>query len=258
MQVFSPTTPLIGVGLKMYKSHGETLQWLAELVTRIAPLDAIAQNRVQLFVLPGFVALADAQRILEGTGIGLGAQDMYCEDSGAYTGEVSARDLVDVGCSYVEVAHMERRTLFGESDELISQKVAQAFRHNLVPIICVGETDQTDPRSAAKVCLGQVDAFLDLSRAEGLSGQMVLAYEPYWAIGASEPAPVEYINGVNRILGEALGNNPDSVVIYGGSAGPGMFEGIYPTARGLFLGRSAHNLDNVEAIIREADQAASA
>jgi len=242
----------------MYKSHSETLQWLREMADRIAPLEATTENRVQLFVLPGFVALSDSQKILEGTGIGLGAQDMFFENSGPYTGEVSAADLLDVGCSYVEVGHKERRTIFAESDEAVSLKVAQAFAHNLVPIICVGESEHTNPQLAAETCLSQLDSSLQESRAQGRSGPLVLAYEPYWAIGSTEPAPSDYINVVNQRLTSAISDYPGSTVIYGGSAGPGMLESVYPTARGLFLGRSAHNLDNVHAIIDEADRAARA
>ena len=252
MTPFRPDRPLLGVGLKMYFSLAETRQWLERLVDRLGDEPAIVEGEVQLFVLPGFLALPDAQRILGPTAITWGAQDFFYDDSGPFTGAVSARDLTDVSCSYVEVGHKERREVFGESDEVIAKKISQALRHGLTPIICVGEAQHTTPEEAAAVCRGQLDTYLGDSRASGLTGSIVVAYEPYWAIGAPEPASNDYITQVHTLMSEAVADYPNCSMIYGGSAGPGMLPTLYPAARGLFLGRSAHNLDNVHQIVREA------
>jgi triosephosphate isomerase len=250
--VLSPGRPLIGIGMKMYRSHAQTLEWLSLVKDVVAPLPAVVSGDVGVFVLPGFVSLADCQRILGDTRVAWGAQDMYFEDAGAYTGEVSAQDLRDVGCSFVEVGHKERKTIFGESDDLVSRKTAQALRNGLVPIVCVGEAEQTTPREAAEVCLGQIEAYTSHARAEGLDGPLVLAYEPYWAIGSDKPAPVDYITEALSWMTESLDAFPGSVTLYGGSAGTGMVASLYPGVGGLFMGRSGHNVDTIVDVIAEA------
>jgi triosephosphate isomerase len=241
----------------MYRSHSQTLGWLAQVKEKIAPLPAVVSGDVGVFVLPGFVSLADCQRELSETNISWGAQDFYYEDSGPYTGEVSAQDLLDVGCSFVEVGHKERRTIFGETDDLVSRKTAQALRKGLVPIVCVGEKEQTNPRDAASVCIQQIEASTAHANVEGLHGAIVLAYEPYWAIGSDKPAPLDYILETVELLNGALAGFPSSVVLYGGSAGKGMISSLYPEVSGLFMGRSGHNVDTILDVIAEATEALS-
>lgn len=252
-----PGRPLVGIGTKMYRSHSQTLEWLEKVKTEIGPLAAVESGLVGVFVLPGFVSLADCQRILGDTNIAWGGQDMYFEVAGAYTGEVSAQDLLDVGCSFVEIGHKERKTIFGESDELVSLKTAQALRAGLVPIVCVGEAEQTSPVAAAGSCIAQIEAYTTHARAEGLTGPMVLAYEPYWAIGSEQPAPLDYITQTVGFITDALAGFPGSVTLYGGSAGPGMLPSLYPAVSGLFMGRSGQNVDTIAAVIAEAAGAAS-
>lgn len=252
MEAVIPGRPLVGIGTKMYRSHAQTLEWLETLKTTIGPLDAVESGQVGVFVLPGFVSLADCQRILGETNIAWGGQDMYSEDAGAYTGEVSAQDLLDVGCTFVEIGHKERKTIFGESDELVSLKTAQALRTGLVPIVCVGEAEQTDPRAAAGVCIAQIEAYTTHAKAEGLTGPIVLAYEPYWAIGSEQPAPLDYITQTVGFMTDALAGFPGSVTLYGGSAGPGMLPSLYPAVSGLFMGRSGQKVDTIAAVIAEA------
>lgn len=239
----------------MYRSHAQMLEWLGAVKTSVASLPSVVSGDVGVFVLPGFVSLADCQRILGDTNIAWGAQDMYFEDAGAYTGEVSAQDLLDVGCSFVEVGHKERKTIFGESDDLVARKTAQALRHGLVPIVCVGEAEQTTPRAAADVCIQQIEAYTSHARAQGLGGSLVLAYEPYWAIGSDKPAPVEYITEAVGLMSDALAAFPGSVTLYGGSAGTGMVASLYPQVSGLFMGRSGHNVDTIVEVIAEATSA---
>lgn len=241
--------------MKMYRSHAETLQWLGLIKDVVAPLPAVASGDVGVFVLPGFVSLADCQRILGETKVAWGAQDMYFEDAGAYTGEVSAQDLRDVGCSFVEVGHKERKTIFGESDDIVSRKTAQALRNGLVPIVCVGEEEQSTPRRAAEVCIGQIEVYTSHARAERLDGPLVLAYEPYWSIGSDKPAPVDYITEAVGLMSGFLGAFPGSVTLYGGSAGTGMVASLYPNVGGLFIGRSGRNVDTIVDVIAEASRA---
>ncbi|UCE30657.1 MAG: triosephosphate isomerase, partial [Burkholderiales bacterium] len=140
-------------------------------------------GRIEIGVCPPFPYLALAAQRLEGAGVGCGAQNLSQHDNGAYTGEVSATMLVDLGCRFVIVGHSERRALFGETDALVAAKVAQAARHGLVPIVCVGETLDERERSAAEDVLArQIDALG--ASVRGLDAtRLVVAYEPVWAIG---------------------------------------------------------------------------
>src|SRR4051812_17084111 len=127
--------------------------------------------------------LAQVQALLTGSGIGWGAQDVSRYDQGAYTGEVSARMLVEFGCRYAIVGHSERRTLFGEADATVAEKYARARAAKLTPIFCVGETlEERERGDTEKVLARQVDALLERCGAADLEGGIV-AYEPVWAIG---------------------------------------------------------------------------
>ena len=130
-------TITLGVSLKAYLGYQQTVSWAAGVA------EVIAGHRpdLELFVLPSYPALAEVSRILAGTGVGLGAQNLAADDSGAQTGEVTGAMLVELGCRYVTVGHAERRSRFGESDDVVAAKIAAAFRHGLTPVLCVGETD---------------------------------------------------------------------------------------------------------------------
>jgi len=246
------TRPVLGAGLKMYLSYSTTLQWLEALAQSAGPHPGVVSGQVEVFALPSFTALEAAQRVLGDSAIGWGAQDVHTEDSGAFTGEVSAIDLVELGCRYVEVGHKERITQFGETPELIAAKTAQVMRHGLTPIICVGEQERGSADAAAALCAEQISAYTEIVRAEGLRGPMVIAYEPHWAIGASTPAPADYVTDVVAGVRELNTVFPNATYLYGGTAGPGVLEQVFPTCDGLFLGRSSHSMDNLLGMIDEA------
>ena len=249
---FATDRPLVGLGLKMYFSAAETKQYLSDLVDRVGSLEEVTSGQVQLIVFPGFLSLPACGAILGETPIAWGAQNVYFEPRGAFTGEVSIRELLDVSCSAVEVGHMERIKIFGETPDLIAKKITTALRHGLTPFVCVGENSSGAFDDAAAEVLQQIEAFTGPARAEGLTGQVVYAYEPYWAIGADKPASPDYVVEVSQRIREGLGSSDTSVLIYGGTAGPGLLPHIYPAAGGLFLGRLAHDLDNVYAVVKEA------
>lgn len=187
----------------------------------------------------------------------VGAQDLASEDSGAFTGEVSGVELAEVGARVVEVGHAERRRLFGETDEIVTQKTSAALRNALTPVLCIGESVKSDPAVAAAESMRQVVSALEGAPA----GRVIVAYEPVWAIGAAEPAPAEYIRAVCAILRESVGDlagRDDSVVIYGGSAGPGLLTQLGSDVDGLFLGRFAHDTAALGRVLDEAAQAAAA
>lgn len=244
--------PVIGAGLKMYLSHQATVSWLRTVADAAGAHPGVSSGAVELFVLPSFTSLEATQTLLSSVDISWGAQDVHHEDAGAFTGEVSAIDLVQLGCRYVEVGHKERITLFGETTDVIAAKTAQVVRHDLTPIICVGEELRVSPESAAAVCWEQVEAYTQLARDISPGAEVVIAYEPHWAIGASEPAPPEYVRDVVAGLRELNVAYPDAVYLYGGTAGPGVLEQVFPICHGLFLGRSSHSVPNLVSMLDEA------
>lgn len=245
---------IIGAGLKMYLSHGETLAWLGRIADLARTHPVLTGGQAELFVLPTFPALVPAVSALADTGVRVGAQDLFWEDRGAYTGEVSGAELRDIGCTYVEVGHAERRCYFGETDRDVSAKTAAAFRNGLTPILCLGETDRQDPERAAGECLRQLKAALADSRKAGLVRPMVIAYEPVWAIGAEQPASPDYIRTVCAALQDVVTSDDGlagSRVIYGGSAGSGLLADLGPAVNGLFLGRFSHDADALAGLMDE-------
>jgi triosephosphate isomerase len=265
----------LGVSLKMYFGQRQTLDWCHEVAAVARRHPAVADGRAELFVLPAAPLIDPALRIFDGVGVGVGAQNLSGEDSGPFTGEVSGALLREMGCRYAEVGHAERRRLFGEDDAAAAAKVAACWRHGLTPVLCVGEPAPVPPADAARACVSEAEAILGRAGAvrPGTAGpvrRVILAYEPHWAIGQAEPAPVEHIRQVTASLRRWLAarpsttrpsttrsstTRPSSQVIYGGSAGPGLLTSIRDSADGLFLGRFAHDPAAVEAILDEANEA---
>ena len=195
---------------------------LAERVVAARP--ELGGSRIVL--LPPFTALAAVGAALAGTDIGLGAQDLHWEDEGAFTGEVSGPMLKEAGCAYVLVGHSERRQLFGETDAGVNRKAGAALRAGLSPIVCVGET--LEEREGGRT-MERIDGQLAGGLA-GLSGNdmenVVLAYEPVWAIGTgrtASPAQAEEVHAhIRRRLQDSYGNERAScaIILYGGSVKP--------------------------------------
>jgi triosephosphate isomerase (TIM) len=242
----------IGISLKMYFGLAQTLEWCARTATLAA---ALAPSTHELFVLPSFPALPAVVNLFDGSEVAVGAQDLAADDSGAQTGEVGGAMLAEIGCRYVEVGHAERRRLFGETEDVVAAKTATALRHGLTPILCLGEATPQPPAEAAAECLRQLNSALSVARTTGLAGPLVVAYEPFWAIGATEPAPDPHITEVCMALRDVaatLQGHGGSRVIYGGSAGPGLLTGIGRSVDGLFLGRFAHDPAALAIVLDEA------
>lgn len=239
---------LIGASLKMYFSHARTMEWVSEVAAIVAGHPHA--DAAEVFVIPQYPSIPGA---LERAGrLAIGAQDVATHDVGAFTGEVSASVLAEIGCRYVEVGHAERRRLFGDTDEVVAAKTNAALRNGLVPVICVGESERLDAAGAALACIAQLESALSDADAAGISGDVVVAYEPLWAIGAPAPAGDDHIRGVCSALREHLdGGERAASVIYGGSAGPGLLTRIADSVDGLFLGRFAHDARAVRDILDE-------
>lgn len=244
----------IGVSLKMYFGQRQTADWCRALAALAARHPAVTRHAVELFVLPAAPMIAPVLRIFDDTPVGVGAQNLSSEDRGAFTGEVSGALLREMGCRYAEMGHAERRRLFGEDNATAAAKVAACWRNELTPVLCVGEPDQAPPQEAAAACVAEAREVLGKA-TDGAPHTLIIAYEPHWAIGRAEPAPVHHIREVTSCLRQWLATRGDfagSRVIYGGSAGRGLVTSVRDCVDGLFLGRFAHDPAAVEAILDEA------
>ncbi len=212
---------LLVANWKMNKTVDETRQFVAEFRRTVGTL-----SRADVVIAPPSTSLAAAADALEGADIGLAAQNVHWEPTGAYTGELSAHMLRDVGCGYVIVAHSERRQYFGETNEMASQKLAACLRMELRPIYCVGETlEEREAGRTSEVVEHQTREGLAAIDAERM-GRIVLAYEPVWAIGTgltASPVEAQEVHGLIRdVISERHGAEAAGSVriLYGGSVKP--------------------------------------
>lgn len=247
-----PRRRLVGVSTKMYFSAARTNSYTTALTTALATTPTLTTN-TDIFLLPDHLTLATVAAHLTTTHTPIlpGAQDTFWEDTGAYTGATSPAVLAELGCRIVELGHAERRRLFGESDADVARKAAAVVRNGMVPLVCVGERSRGAVSMAVGDCAMQVDAVLGAVPGEA---EVILAYEPVWAIGAAEPAGAEHVVGVVeaiRALPCVKGRKGLVRIIYGGSAGPGLFAKLSSAVDGLFLGRFAHDPEAFIQTIRE-------
>lgn len=245
---------VIGVSLKMYFDHVQTIAWATQVADIARRHEAILSGCVELVVLPSFTTLTSVVDAFEGTAVSVGAQDLFWSDRGAFTGEVSGVDLAAIGCRFVEIGHAERRRIFSETDEMVAGKVAAALRNGLTPVLCVGETSRMDATLAAAACIDQLRSALDVVEAETDIESIVVAYEPEWAIGADAAASPAHIAEVCARMSEWLLAHPivsTGRVIYGGSAGPGLLTQLGASVDGLFLGRYAHDPRSLHLVLDE-------
>ncbi|MFF2486100.1 triose-phosphate isomerase family protein [Microbacterium sp. NPDC058062] len=244
-------TVTVGVSLKTYFGHQRARAWFADVAARAGSHPAVADGSVQFFVIPTYLQILPALEAFAGTPVLVGAQDVSAYPPGAYTGEVTAEELAEVGVRVAEIGHAERRRLFDETDTVTAGKATAALTHGITPVLCIGEAEHLGAPAAALAGAEQLAANLEQVPA----GPVIVAYEPVWAIGAAEPAPDEHIATVTQALRAALDADParaGSVVIYGGSAGPGLLTRLGDSVDGLFLGRFAHDPDALVAVLDEA------
>lgn len=183
-------------------------------------------NKVEVVVCPPFTNLSAVNDMLKDSDIKIGAQNMYIEEKGAYTGEVSPSMLKSVGCKYVIIGHSERRQLFQETNCFLNEKVKVALKNKLIPIYCVGETlQQREAGNVEKVIKVQIEEGLKDIDENDLK-TVVVAYEPVWAIGTGKTATPEQANDVHRFIRQLLASmSNDSIanqisILYGGSVTP--------------------------------------
>lgn len=231
----------IGTSWKMNKTLAEAKAFAEGL----AAADADRDPRIQRFVIPPFTAVREVAAMLSGASVKVGAQNMHWADSGAWTGEVSAPMLVDCGLDIVELGHSERREHFGETDETVGRKTESAVRHGLIPLICIGETlQERESGRAQEVLAQQVRGALGKLSDDQKGAEILLAYEPVWAIGENGiPATSDYADArqaeIIDVAQDVLGRRVPC--LYGGSVNPANCEELIqcPHIDGLFIGRSA-------------------
>ncbi|WP_226655462.1 triose-phosphate isomerase [Pseudalkalibacillus hwajinpoensis] len=217
--------PIIAGNWKMNKTLTETKSFVDEVKGLIPD-----GNRVDSVVCAPALFLDYLTDELEGTALQVGAQNMHFEENGAFTGEISPVALNDLGVGYVILGHSERRELFGETDEIVNQKTHAAFKHNLTPIICVGETlEQRESDVTEDIVKGQVQKAIAGLTNEQVA-QSVIAYEPIWAIGTGKTATSDQANDVCAFIrgvlkDETSDETANAVRIqYGGSVKPGNID----------------------------------
>lgn len=240
----------------MYFDIPKTQSYLSSVLSWLPTTLPKLSHPTRVFFLPDFVTLQESARIAaEGSkDLIVGAQHTHSDDAGAFTGEVSPKVLAQAGAKILEMGHAERRRLYGETDDGVVRKAVGAARNGLTPLICVGEiSKEGGVEKATEECWVQVkDVFSQLPKGS----PVILAYEPVWAIGASQPATPSHVVEVTQALrkkcAEEVGWTGDELtILYGGSAGPGTFEKIKEGVDGLFLGRFAHDPEAFRRTVEE-------
>ncbi|MCI0707527.1 MAG: triose-phosphate isomerase [Ignavibacteriae bacterium] len=248
---------IIAGNWKMNKDLSETKGLLNDLKTKVGA----GLGGVQVIVCPPFTSLALAAELLKGSTIKLGAQNMYFEDEGAFTGEVSPKMLKSAGCEYVILGHSERRQIFGETNELINKKVKKALASGLLPIVCVGETlDEREKNITDQVVTSQVKGALrEISSAD--MENIIIAYEPVWAIGTGKNATPQQAEDVHRLIRKLIGQMYNwtvaekLIIQYGGSVKPDNAAELLKQSNidGALVGGACLKADSFTQIIQSAN-----
>ena len=246
-------TPLMAGNWKLHLTIAESVELASALAEQIEGVEGR-----EVMIAPVFTALADVARAMKGSAVLLGAQDLYWEEKGAFTGEVSAPLLKDAGCSHVIVGHSERRQYFGETDGSVNRKARAALAAGLVPVVCVGETlEEREAGREREVVEGQVNRGL-----EGFSpdeaGRLVLAYEPVWAIGTGRTATPAQANEMHACIRDLLSRSFGDIVaarirvLYGGSVKPGNVDELMaePHIDGALVGGASLEAASFARIVR--------
>ncbi|KQO99883.1 triose-phosphate isomerase [Leifsonia sp. Leaf264] len=250
-------TPLIAGNWKLNLDHLQAIAFVQKLAWSLGDAKHDFAG-VEVAVFPPFTDLRSVQTLVasDKLPIAFGAQDLSAHDSGAYTGEISGAFLAKLECSYVIIGHSERRTLHNETDEVVAAKVQAALRHSLVPIICVGETaEDLETHGPSAVPVAQLRAAL---AGVNSAADIVVAYEPVWAIGsgqAATPDQAEQVAAALRaVLVELLGDDvaAKTRILYGGSVKAANIAGFMrePNVDGALVGGASLDLDEFASIAR--------
>jgi triosephosphate isomerase (TIM) len=244
--------PLVVGNWKMQKTIREAIAFVDLLQRRLE----VTEDKT-VAVAPPFTALYPVAEALKGTGISLAAQNVCDREEGAYTGEVSARMLVDAGCRYVIIGHSERRALFGEGDDLINRKIKASLPYDLTPIVCIGETlSERESGDTFTILERQIKKGLkDIVASD--AARIVMAYEPVWAIGTGKTAQPEQAAEVHVFIREMVEKeygkdvSLNVPVIYGGSVNPANIAALMarPEIDGVLVGGASLDVESFARIV---------
>ncbi|MEA3249087.1 MAG: triose-phosphate isomerase [Patescibacteria group bacterium] len=236
---------------KMQLNEADSAALASDIVKRIAPQVADS-DKVVTVLCPSHLSIGEVADAVRGTAVGLGAQDVSWEDKGALTGEISPVTLKELGCAYCIVGHSERRQKLGETDEMVHKKAEALLRHDINPIICVGETkEERDAGKRDAVVIGQVRAALEGLRPVG-NQDIVVAYEPVWVIGTGQAVEPNDAAEVHQLIRETLLEmlpadivEQQCFVIYGGSIDSKNLAGFLevPIIEGALIGGASLRAD---------------
>jgi triosephosphate isomerase len=238
---------------KMHRTVGESVALVEQLKEALGGV-----SEREILVCPPFTALNAVAETLRGSNIQVGAQNLYPEEEGAFTGEISPKMLLDVGCSYVILGHSERRQYFQESDQFINQKLKVALEYGLKPILCVGETLEQRAEGRQKTVVSmQVYRGLNDIPAEAM-GKVAVAYEPIWAIGTGRTATPSQADEMHLTIRNNLSGLYEDVVaqdvciMYGGSVKPGNVDDLMsqPEVDGALVGGASLDAESFIRIVR--------
>jgi triosephosphate isomerase len=246
--------PIVAGNWKLHGSRTENARLVEDLMAQLP-----AKPAGQCIVCPPFVYVQEIARLLRGSSVELGAQDVCAESQGAFTGEVSASMLKDVSCEYVIVGHSERRLIYRESDQLVARKFAAAQSKSLVPILCLGEQlAERDADRTHEVIGRQLDAVLELCGVE-VFAHAVIAYEPVWAIGTGRNATPDQAQDVHAFIRARLEARNAKIaaetrILYGGSVKAGNAAELFamPDVDGGLIGGASLKADEFLAILAAA------
>ena len=244
--------PIIAGNWKMYKTAREAVQFMEQFTPLVRN-----SNHCDIVIAAPFTVLAEVVKAAQGSNIAIAAQDLFWEAEGAYTGEVSAQMLVDVGCFYSLVGHSERRQFFGETNQTVNKRTRAALGANLGPIVCIGETQaEREANQTQKVIQTQFhEGFAGLTAAD--FSRIILAYEPVWAIGTGRtatPAMAAEVHQYIRQLAEGTFGETTAKnlrILYGGSVKPDNIKGLMTQAEidGVLVGGASLKADSFASIV---------
>jgi triosephosphate isomerase len=250
--------PFLAGNWKMHKTIPEAVEMVKALKEESPQL-----TDAELVVIPPYTMLSEVKKVIEGSTIQLGAQNIFWEEKGAFTGEVSPPMLKDAGCQYVTIGHSERRQYFGETNETVNKKIKAALAHELTPIMCIGESLEEREKGNT---MDKVETQIN-SGLEGLGKdeirRIVIAYEPIWAIGTgvtATPSQAEEVHSfIRKKLAEKYGNEIASyaIILYGGSVKPANTYSILKenNINGALVGGASLEADSFIQITKEAIKA---
>lgn len=256
--IISNQKPFIAGNWKMNKTIPEAVE-----LAKVLREKSVNLSEAELVVIPPFIALREVQKAIEGSAIQLGAQNFFWEEKGAYTGEVSALMLIDAGCQYVTIGHSERRQYFGETNETVNKKIKAALAHELIPIMCIGESlEEKEQEKTIEKIAAQINEGLEGIGKEEAS-RIIIAYEPIWAIGTgltATPTQAEEVHSfIREKLVEKYGNETAScaIILYGGSVKPDSTYSLVKekNINGALVGGASLEADSFIQIAKEAVKA---